>query len=245
MKRTNIFGRTQPGQALLEYNVLIPIGILIALMAGAIGAFLTDSFQQTADGLQPEAQDCEEGDPGSNENDTQGPNYATMAGHSVTLTSHVYNEATKTTSITYRVTSSGDPSISHWILALPSNILSKVVSASEAYEIGTDPTTGVTGIKFDRGFESSGGSGNTGNGNNGNNGNGNKRSDAGIVLVSAPRQPRLAETRDIMIMLVGDFEWNGVTVAIKAGTQTYSSTITAPVRIKEEEQNCDSDGSDS
>lgn len=237
MKRTRIFARTQRAQALMEYQVLIPMGILIALMAGAIGAFLTTSFQETADGLQPETQDCEEGDPGSNENDTQGPSYATMAGHSVTLTSHVYNETTNTTTITYRVTSSGDPAISHWILALPANVLSKLSSASEFYEIGTDPTTGVTGIKFDRGYDS-------GSGGSGNKGNGNKRSDAGIVLVRAPQQPRYAETRDIMIILVGDFEWNGVTVAIKAGTQTYSSTITAPVSVKED-NSCDNDGSDS
>lgn len=243
MKRTHIFGKTQRGQALVEYHALIPIGILIALMAGAIGAFLTDSFQRTADGLQPETQDCEEGDPGTNENDTQGPSYATMAGHSVTLTSHVYNEATNTTSFTYRVTSSGDPSISHWVLGMPSHVLSKLVSASEAYEIGTDPNTGVAGIKFDTGYDNGGG-GNNNNG-GGNKGNGNKRSDAGLVLVSAPRQPRYTETRDIMIILVGNFEWEPVTVAIKAGTNTYSSTITAPVRVIEEENSCDSDGSDS
>jgi hypothetical protein len=50
MKRSKLFRKFHRGQAMAEYHVFIPGAILIALLAGAGGAFLTDSFQTTADG---------------------------------------------------------------------------------------------------------------------------------------------------------------------------------------------------
>jgi hypothetical protein len=221
MKRSHLFRKFHRGQAMAEYHVFIPAAILVALLAGAISGFLIDSFETTKDGLQPETENCEEGDPGTNENDSQGPLSAQMSGHTITLTGKVYNEATNTTTLTYRVRSNGNPSISHWIIAMPSEVTSKIVRTSERYEIGSDPRTGVTGLKFDTGYAT------------------NTNDNSGYALVSTNRQPRMVETRDIMILLTGDFDWEAKTVAIKAGQNVYTSTITTPVRVKQENEECE------
>jgi hypothetical protein len=224
-----MFAKRQPGQALAEYQALIPIGILLALLAGAISGFLITSFEKTADGLQPEAE-CQ--DQSGEEDNAEGPRTATLGTHRVELVSQVYNGSTNTTTVVYRVTSSGDPSISHWTLGVPANVASKVVRASEAYEVGTDPTTGVFGVKFDRGYES---------GNDGGGGKPKPKTSAveGYMLAGYSPRTSAVETRDIMIVLSGEFDWSGVTVAVKAGTQTNTNTLSAPVSEKQPEEQCE------
>jgi len=59
------------------------------------------------------------------------------------------------TTFTYRVSASNDPAISHWVLELPDCIKeADIVSAGPGtWEFGTDPTTGVRGIKFESSVE--------------------------------------------------------------------------------------------
>ena len=54
----------------------------------------------------------------------------------------------------YVVTSGRKPALSHWVLEFDPSILgmSNVVSCSEQYEVNTDPTTHVYGLKFDGGY---------------------------------------------------------------------------------------------
>ena len=201
------------GQALAEYVVTVPVGIAILIVAGLIVGFLTTSFEQTADGLEPTQ--CNQDN--SNDNDKEGPGTATLSCHTIELISDVYNADTNTTTVGYRVTSACDPSISHWTLALPSSVISKIQSSSEAYEVGTDPTTGLTGIKFDTGYESGGGGKGRGH-----------ASATDIVLVSSNHGTRHEEVRDVFLTMGGYFEWDYTDLGVKAGTETYTSVISAP-----------------
>ncbi len=60
-----------------------------------------------------------------------------------------------TSTWSYSVTSGRKPALSHWVLGFDSSFLgrSNVVSCSERYEVNTDPTTGVYGLKFDGGYK--------------------------------------------------------------------------------------------
>ncbi|QAA76587.1 MAG: hypothetical protein BIP78_0821 [Candidatus Bipolaricaulis sibiricus] len=68
------------------------------------------------------------------------------------------------TTFRYRVCSNGNPAISHWVMGLPggcstcADVVSagRVGSSSVTWSCGTDPTTGVFGVKFDFGFTSVG-----------------------------------------------------------------------------------------
>ena len=54
------------------------------------------------------------------------------------------------TSFTYRVSANSSPAVSHWVLALDTCIeKTDIVSATEPWEFGTDPKTGLRGIKID------------------------------------------------------------------------------------------------
>lgn len=194
------------GQALAEYHVLIPIGIAILVVAGLIVGFLTDSFQQTADGLEPEPYECNQDD--SNDEDNEGPRKATMSCYSVELISDVYDPETNTTTVGYRVTSGCSPDISHWTLAIPSSVSSKIQSASEDYTIGYDPRTGLTGVKFDTGYESA--------------------SVADIFLVSSNHNTRREEVRDVFLTMGGYFQWDYTDLGVKTAGDTYTSVISAP-----------------
>lgn len=219
--------KLERGQALAEYVVTVPIGVAILIVAGLIVGFLTDSFEETADGLQPDTYQCNEDD--SNDEDNEGPRTAQLSCHTIELISEVYDPNTDTTTVGYRVTSACDPSISHWTLALPSSVASKIRSSSEAYEYGTDPTTGVTGIKFDTGYES-------GSDEGGGKGKGRGRASAtDIVLVSSNHGTHNEEVRDVFLTMGGYFQWDITEVAIKNGTETHYSVISAPSAPAEED----------
>ena len=207
--------KLERGQALAEYVVTVPVGIAILIVSGLIVGFLTSSFEETADGLQPDPYECNQND--SNDEDNEGPRTAQLSCHTIELISDVYDANTDTTTVGYRVTSACDPSISHWTLALPSSVASKIQSASEMYEVGTDPTTGLTGIKFDTGYESGGGGKGRG-----------RASTTDIVLVSSNHGTRHEEVRDVFLTMGGYFEWNYTDLGVKAGTETYTSVISAP-----------------
>ena len=76
----------------------------------------------------------------------------TIRDHEVEYLGRVAN-GDGTSTWTYRVTSGPKPAISHWVLEFdPALDAENVVDASELYEVGTDPTTGLYGLKFDRGY---------------------------------------------------------------------------------------------
>ena len=229
------FNRKFKGQALAEYVVTLPVGIAILIMASALTGFLNTSFQDTADGLQPSAYQCNEDD--SNDENHEGSRSTTVGCHTIELISEVYDADTDTTTVGYRVTSVCDPSISHWALALPSAVASKIQDASEPYSFGVDPTTGVTGVKFDKGYESSGDSGGKGKGKS-------KASTADIILVSGNHSTfNETDSRDVFLTLGGYFTWDITEVAVKSGTESDYSTITAPSAPAEQDSgdsSCDS-----
>jgi hypothetical protein len=202
----------ESGQALAEYVVTIPIGVAIIIVSGLIVSFLTSSFQQTADGLEPTAYQCNQDD--SSDDQHEGPRTAQLSCHTIELISEVYDPNTDTTTVGYRVTSACDPSISHWTLVIPSSVASKIQSASEQYSYGKDPKTGVTGLKFDTGYEGGGGHG--------------KASLTDIVLVSTNHETHNEEVRDVFLTLGGYFQWDVTEVAVKAGLEVSYSTISAP-----------------
>jgi hypothetical protein len=74
--------------------------------------------------------------------------------YNIQLTGSNYDASAQATTFTYEVTSGQQPSISHWNIALPCGPVT-LVSASEglvSWSDRPDPTTGVTGIKFDLGY---------------------------------------------------------------------------------------------
>ncbi|RLF45041.1 MAG: hypothetical protein DRN29_07425, partial [Thermoplasmata archaeon] len=81
----------------------------------------------------------------------------TIGGHDITFISHTYDATTDISTWTYRVTSGSSPSISHWIMELGACIKKDdIVEVSEDYEfkdiLHPDPTTGLTGIKFEKDY---------------------------------------------------------------------------------------------
>jgi len=77
----------------------------------------------------------------------------TVNGYSVTFASRTYVEAADQTTFIYVVTGTGvDPALSHFDLEIPvceTSLTVVATSPSEAVEFGTDPTTGINGIKWD------------------------------------------------------------------------------------------------
>jgi len=70
--------------------------------------------------------------------------------HNITFVSHTFDGTYSTW--TYNVTSGTRPSLSHWIISWCAP--GAIVGASEYWEyVAPDPRTGITGIKFDTGYE--------------------------------------------------------------------------------------------
>lgn len=244
------FHKRQKGQAAAEYVVLIPASIMIAISAAMIVGFINNSLGRTVDGLNRTGI-CETQDADNND---EGPTFAQVGPHQIRLTSNVYNPATNQTTVTYTVSSMADPSISHWMLGLPQSVYSSIrsVTNESQYEYVTDPTTGVTGMKFDTGYESAGGGGNGGGGNGGNGGNGGRgggRSSLNDSVVMTSFRLTVdadaidAVSRDITLLVTGQYTFESSQISIKAGTNTYYGTISTPVTVydpsQDTEANCD------
>ncbi len=215
-KRSRWF-RWQHGQAMAEYWVTIPAGIIIMLSAAAIVQFITGGLTRTVEGLEYTGDmECEMTVP----DEKSGPLFTNVgdSGHIIQVTLDQYDEETDTTTIAFEVTSGGRHAISHWVLALPPGVYNNILSTSEPYEVvKPDPTTGLYGIKFDTGYD-------------GDDGGGSKppkeKSASGIVLVGY--SPRAVDSRTIIITLAGYYQWDITEVAVKASTEVFYSTITAP-----------------
>jgi hypothetical protein len=126
-------------------------------------------------------------------------------------------------------------------LGLGRGVADRILSSSEPYEWGTDPTTGVTGIKFDTGY---------GGGKEAEEPEtpkapktpGGKKTSSFISLVSSRLQSAETDSRTILLTMGGYFDWEIVDLGLKAGTESYVSQITAPVASAEppsdEDQEC-------
>ena len=233
------------GQAMMEYAVLFPMAVGILILAGSIGYTNRMMYTDIVNAfVQPGIEEtCEPID--------EGPTVADLGDHRVEFCGAVYNEASDVTTITYCVQNGGDPSISHWVLGVDSNFASSIVSIGntqgthEDWEYGYDPTTEVTGLKFDTGYESSGGGG------------GNDKPNPGRGHASLPTSRDMtamknlnlgnmnlnedisdydSTARDILIMVTGQWDANEGTVTIKAGGETYYNPIRLPVQVTD---NCE------
>ena len=220
MKRQSRWYKWQRGQAFMEYWPTIPAAIIIMLAASSLVQFINGSILQTVDYLNPTGLECPE-----QEEQEEGPTEAVLDCHTIELVGRSYDEENDRTTVAYKVTSGCDPAISHWMLGAPAWLADKIVSASEKWEYVTDPTTGLTGIKFDTEYGTS-----------------KKEKSSlldGIMFASAtyelPTTLLQAETnedsRTVLLTLGGHFDWGITEVRIKAGTETHSSTITAPIEI--------------
>ncbi|MEZ4667653.1 MAG: hypothetical protein R3E39_07020 [Anaerolineae bacterium] len=162
-KKESRLARLQRGQAMLEYWAVIPSAIMITIVAGLLAGGINNSFRATLNGLQ---QYCS--------SSQMVPTTANIFQHSIKSSASVYDAATNRTTVVYTVTSGTQPSISHWILGVPRDVADHVLQTSESWSwTDNDPTTGAVGMKFDLGYNPSGG---TGSGNDvvhGNNGVGN------------------------------------------------------------------------
>jgi len=77
----------------------------------------------------------------------------TIDGHTFEFLGVVYNDD-GTSTWAYRVTSGEKPSLSHWVIELdPSIGEENVLKASEDFEVGKDPTTGIYGLKFNESYK--------------------------------------------------------------------------------------------
>lgn len=226
------FRNAQRGQAMAEYMTLVPAAIMIMIGASLVAGFVVNSLNKTVDAFSPVGIVCEATErPASQE----GPVVAMLGDHSVELTASVYNPSDNTTTITYRVTSGPKPSISHWVLALPEFVYDNLLESSEGnYSWGTDPTTGVTGIKYDTGYEVEGGGG---GGAPGGGKGGGKKSKALITneftsyaKFNASDDEAIATvSRDITLLVSGQYNWGPLEVTVKAGQEVHYSTISAPI----------------
>lgn len=216
------------GQAMAEYMALYPGAIMITIGLSLVVGFIVTSLHKTVDAFNPVGIVCEaqEDAPASRE----GPTVAMLGDHRIELTASVYNPSDDTTTITYRVTSADKPSISHWVLALPEFIAANIIETSEPHEAwGVDPTTGVAGIKFDTGYEVPGGGGGGSTPGGGKPGKGKSKL---LVVPQAhtfvKEDPITTVSRDITLLVSGQYNWGPLETAVKAGTEVHYSTISAP-----------------
>ncbi|RMF81098.1 MAG: hypothetical protein D6737_06000 [Chloroflexi bacterium] len=150
------FMRMQRGQAMTEYWPTIPAAIAVLVGAGFLVQFIVGSFSQTADALN----NC------ITTEEVAGPDNFSSNGHSVQTNSTTYDADNNRTTFSFQVTSGGDHAISHWTLGLPLEFQNYVVAISDGdntnptTEWGFDPTTGITGLKFDDGYSGNGGGNN-------------------------------------------------------------------------------------
>lgn len=210
----------QRGQALVEYWPTLPIAIAIMLSASLITSFITDSFQKTIGGIEGTGLACAA--EAETDAETEGPSYANLGGHSVQMTGLQYDPETDVTRVSYQITSVNKPAISHWILGLPAELQGLIeVEGEDSIEWGLDPTTGISGLKFDTGFEPEEAA--------------LSPDLSGYVLVGLHLRED-TEVRNVYLMLAGHYELTIVNVGIKAGTETHTGEIVAPVaQVTEEE----------
>ncbi len=244
----------QRGQALSEYVVLIPAAIMIVIGASLVTGFIVTSLGKSVGALQPYGVEVCDLQPEIQPELREGPTYVQAGDHSIELSSVVYNPADDTTTIVYTVTSGPKPSISHWTLGLPQEVADNILETSEkAEDYGTDPTTSVTGVKFDTGYEVAGGGGNGGNGGgsgeddadtggNGNgNGNGNGKGNKKVMEVVRRYVPANEEintvSRDVILLVSGQYDFGPIETAVKAGQDVHIVSISAPIRIYDPEMN--------
>lgn len=206
--------KAQRGQALTEYWATIPAGIIIMLAAGGLTQFIIKTILTTTEVFQPTGgvSECDIVE----EDKDEGPEYAQLDCHSVQLVGRSYDEESDQTTVAYKVTSACDPDISHWMLGVPASVASRILSSSEKYEYVTDPTTGVTGVKFDTEYGGGGGKD-------------KKKSADAISLVDYSRAPTAVDSRVVILTMGGYFTWDIVEVGVKYGTETIINVITAPV----------------
>lgn len=212
MMKTRWF-RWQRGQALAEYWPTIPAAIAIMLAGGLLVNFVTGTLLTTVDYLETGGLECSDQTP---EDVEEGPTVANPGPHKIELVSRSYDEENDTTTVTYRVSSQADPSISHWILGIPRGVDLKGVQGESKWEwVTNDKKTGATGLKFDTGYAAV------------------PDELDGLSLVSYPT--RRIEDRVVILTLGGYYQWDTTPVAVKAGGDAYTTVITAPVRIIERE----------
>ncbi|MCB9451111.1 MAG: hypothetical protein H6672_06705 [Anaerolineaceae bacterium] len=217
--------RLQSGQALVEYWPTIPVAIAIMVGASILVGAVGNAFLKTANGLEGYCKP---------ETEQEVETVANIFNHTIEASARVYDPNTNRTTIAFTVTSGSQPSISHWILGVPKGVADHVISTSEAWEwVDSDPTTGMAGMKFDTGYESTDPTdGNDG----GNNKGGKKNASIRQPIYAKTLSPVMAaaffelETRVISITLDGNYQFGAVTVTTKAGSdQVGSSTVNGPI----------------
>jgi hypothetical protein len=200
----------QRGQALMEYWPTIPASIIIMLMASGIATWFNKSILQTVDYLNPTDLRCEQ-----KVDEEEGPETAYLDCHTIQATNMFYDEVNDQTTVGYKVTNGCEPDISHWVLGFPPGLADKILASSEKYEWVEDPNTGVAGLKFDIPY-----------------GKGKKTQALdGLMLASRSLTATTSDSRTVLLTMAGHYDWSITEVTIKAGTETYHSTITAPVAI--------------
>jgi hypothetical protein len=221
--------KLEKGQALVEYWPTIPVAIAVMVVASALLPILDRAFTRTADGLTGITCDAPVSE-GSNRVDLDG-------GHSIVVSSSVYDPVDDRTTVSFTVASGTQPSISHWVLGIDQATANRIIQSSEAYEPwGLDPTTGKYGIKFDIGYE-----GGDAGGPPGDKGGGRPRAsvdNGGLVLASfrsssmdtlALTSSGSGEVRTIVLTFSGQIDIETVEVTTKAGaSQVSSGTVTIP-----------------
>lgn len=215
--------RLQRGQALVEYWPAIPVAIAIMFSAGLLVTFLNNAFLKAANGLDRYCTTH------SQFADIKAPIFQ----HSIESSAYAYDSKTNRTTVAYTVTSGTQPSISHWILGVPKGIADHVLATSESWVWSNpDPTTGAVGMKFDIGYNPTGGTG-TGS----NMGNGAKKSKR-VHYFGPMLQTSATEVRVITITLNGLYEFGNLTVTLKAGnTQIGTATVSGPIAPKDNNNN--------
>ena len=204
----------QRGQALTEYWPTIPASIIIMLMASGIATWFNKAILQTVDYLNPTDLRCEQ-----QVDEEEGPDVAYLDCHTIELVGKSYDDVNDQTTVAYKVTNGCDPDISHWVLGFPPGLAKHILASSEKYEWVEDPTTGTAGLKFDTEYGGGGGKPKK-----------TQRFD-GLMLASRSLSPSAADSRTVLLTLGGYYDWTLTQVSIKAGTEVYHSTITAPVAI--------------
>ena len=74
-----------------------------------------------------------------------------IGAHDISFINHTYDPNTDTSIWYYNVTSGSDPSLSHWSIKW-CNEMAIIECSDNDWEYGTDPHTGIKGIKFDTGY---------------------------------------------------------------------------------------------
>ncbi|HML21462.1 MAG TPA: hypothetical protein PKD09_07440 [Aggregatilinea sp.] len=212
MSQKSRWYKWQRGQALFEYWPTLPIAIAIMLSAGALTSFISNSFQKTVIGIEGTGLTCAPAM--ETDAETEGPSYAALGDHTVQMTGYQYDPEEDVTRVSYQVTSGKKPTISHWTLGIPVAFQSITsVEGDTKLEWGDDPTIGLSGLKFDTGYESAA----------------LPSGLEGYSLVSMSYRVDDGLTRNIYLTLEGHYELSIVNLGVKAGTGTYTGEIVAPV----------------